>query len=128
VTVPSRGSSTTYNLRRPLYWLKGHIIARWSKRAAAKGMAMPDGLLDAPGFGLGKAEIERIVSALRWRERTRIVEVAIHPATAVDSALFGRLTESRVREYEVFRDPQLKDRLQENGIELVSFEALHSSR
>jgi len=128
VTVPGWGSPTTHNLRRPLHWLKGQVIAGWSRRAEAGGTVMPDGLLDAPGFGPGNAEIERVVAAKCWRDDARIVEVAVHPATEVNLALFGRLTESRVREYDVYRDPELKGRLQERGIELANFEALHNGR
>jgi hypothetical protein len=52
------------------------------------------------------------------------LELAIHPATRVDRNLFGALTESRIRDYELFRSPRTRAALRELGIEPVSFGAL----
>jgi hypothetical protein len=51
------------------------------------------------------------------------VELVIHPATELDPRL-GGLTESRLREHKLFRDPRLVGQLERVGIRLVGFEAL----
>jgi hypothetical protein len=60
---------------------------------------------------------------VNWRH-VGAVELVIHPAKAVESALFGGLTESRLREYETFRNPQLVGALNSAGVRLVDFNAL----
>lgn len=54
----------------------------------------------------------------------KAVELIIHPATEVREQLFGTLTESRVVEYQIFKNPQLAERLRRNGVEPVGFEVL----
>jgi predicted glycoside hydrolase/deacetylase ChbG (UPF0249 family) len=125
ITVPLRGGAALYNLRHPAYWLKGLLIGRWSTRAAARGMRMPDGIVHAPGFGAGKSQVEAIAPRMARRAGARAAELVIHPATQVEPELFGNLTETRLREYAVFRDPGLRQRLAAAGIETVGFEVLH---
>lgn len=124
ITVPRRGSALAFNLRHPLYWLKGRLIARWSARAESRGLRMPDGVVHAPGFGTGKADVEAMLGCMRWRGIRRAAELIIHPATSASGQYFGSLTESRVREYQVFRDPALVARLAGQGVRAVGFEVL----
>jgi Uncharacterized protein conserved in bacteria, COG3394 len=123
ITAPRRGSALQYYLRNPLYWLKGQVIAHWATTAARKGMRMPAGVVSTPGYGPGKAAIEQIVLRVPWPKNAP-AELVIHPATGVVTDLFGSLTESRVREYEVFRDPELVRRLRAIGVHPVGFEVL----
>lgn len=125
ITVPHTGTLTHYHLRHPMYWLKGKVIARWSRLAEAKGMRMPAGRIEAHGYGNGKAAAtEEIIKRLRWNGLKNPVELVIHPATAVEAGLFGTLTESRILEYEVFRDPGLVKRLHQARVDTVGFETL----
>lgn len=124
ITVPRSGSALGYNLRHPLYWLKGLVIGRWTDRAEALGMRLPDGIIYTPGFGQGRTAVESAVERLPWHGLRQAAEWVIHPATTADHPLLGRLTESRLQEYAIFRDPQLKERLAARGVEFVGFEAL----
>ena len=124
ITVPRSGSATSYNVRHPLYWLRGKLIARWSAAAERRGMRMPDGVVNTPGFGAGKADVEEMMNRMQWHDVRRAAELVIHPATKIHADVFGSLTESRLREYRAFRDPQLKLRLSQAGIETVGFEVL----
>lgn len=123
ITAPRHGSTLRYYLTHPLYWLKGQMIAHWVADAARQGMRMPAGVVSAPGFGPGKAAVEQIVARISWPYHAP-AELVIHPATQVMPELFGGLTESRLREYEVFRDPALAQRLAAVGVQTVGFEAL----
>ena len=124
ITVPQQGGALGYNLRHPLYWLKAQLIGRWTDRAEALGMRTPDGIIYTPGFGQGRTAVEAVAERLPWRNVRQAAEWVIHPATTTDHPLFGRLTESRLREDEVFRDPELKERLAGRGVMCVGFEVL----
>jgi chitin disaccharide deacetylase len=122
-TVPRTSTSTSYHLRHPLYWMKGRIIDRWANRVEAQGMLMPDGRIYTPGYGVDKASLEEVMRRLPWRSVKRAVEVIIHPATRVED-MFGALKESRVCEYQMFKDSGLVASLRQLGIEPVGFEGL----
>jgi predicted glycoside hydrolase/deacetylase ChbG (UPF0249 family) len=124
ITVPKRGSAASYHLRHPVYWLKGQLIGRWTSRAERRGMALPDGIIYLPGYGAGRVAIEEVAARLPWGRLRRGAEWVIHPAVTAEHPLLGRLTESRQREYELFRDPGLKERLARRGVELAGFEIL----
>jgi len=126
LTVPHDTTSARYNIRHPLYWLKGRLIARWSHQAESQGVLMPDGRIHMPGYDAGVGAFEEVVKHLQWRAIRRAVELVAHPATELREELFGSLTTSRLREYKVLRDSELVDRLHGNGIETVGFEALHN--
>lgn len=119
-------SSAGYNLRHPLFWLKGQVIAHWSDRAMAHGMRMPDGRLYAPNCQITQDTIEHIVKCLPWKSVKQAVELVIHPAIVIEEELFGSLTETRIREYRMFSDPTLITRLQQHGVHPVGFEVLRN--
>lgn len=123
ITAPRHSSTLRYYLTHPIYWLKGQIIARWAAAAEKRGLRMPAGVVSTPGFGPGKAAIDQIVTRIPWPRRLP-AELVIHPATRVIPGLFGGLTESRLREFEVFRDPTLVKRLAAMGVQTVGFEVL----
>ena len=125
ITVPRDSSERRYQLSHPRYWLKGQVIAWWSFRAEALGTVMPDARVYAPGYVEPRTMIEEIISRLPWSKVKKAVELVIHPATAVREDLFGTLTESRIAEYQTFKNPKLADRLRQSGTELVRFETLH---
>ena len=122
-TLPMHGSASAYNLRHPSYWAKGYLIHRWSARARAAGVRMPDGRLNLPGYEAGKYTPAILVDRLNWQNVHTALELVIHPAKALDPRL-GGLTESRLREHKLFRDPRLVGELERVGLRLVGFEAL----
>ena len=124
ITIPVRISTTQHQLRHPLYWLKGLIIARWSEAVEAHGTRMPAGTLEMPGATDGKGELEQVVRRPKFSQLTRPVELVIHPATMADGAVFGRLTTSRIKEYQIFRESSLVDRLAQAGVIVRGFEVL----
>jgi hypothetical protein len=124
-TVPRFQTATAYHWRHPLYWAKGTLIGRWAKRVAAQGMLMPDGRVHMPGYSIDKTSLEEAMSRLPWRSVKKAVEIIIHPATRVEN-IFGALTESRLREYDMYKDPSLMTSLLRLGIEPVGFEILQS--
>lgn len=125
LTAPNSGSPERYALTHPLYWMKGQVIANWSAQAERMGMHMPDGAIHTPGYRAGEERIEDAIKRVHWSKVRQAAELIIHPATSVDAQLFGNLTESRLRDYQVFRDPGLQERLRNAGITPVGFEVLH---
>ncbi|GAB4114783.1 MAG: ChbG/HpnK family deacetylase [Roseiflexaceae bacterium] len=125
VTIPKSGSALMFNLRHPFYWLKGVVIDRWSSAAERRGMHMPDGAIHTPGFRDGDSDIADALRRAPWRHVRRAAELIIHPATRLEPELFGNLTESRLRDYRVFSDPALKDRLIAAGMQPAGFEVLY---
>lgn len=128
VTVPAAGTRATYERRHPLYWLKGRLVALWAAGAERGGTLMPAGILTLPGFALGPAAVEAALARLDWSRVRGPVELTVHPATRVEPELFGVMTESRLREYQVFSDPGLAGRLRAAGVEPAGFEVLHADR
>jgi predicted glycoside hydrolase/deacetylase ChbG (UPF0249 family) len=122
-TVPCLQTAIAYHWRHPLYWVKGKIIAQWVKRVEAQGTLMPDGRVYMPGYPIDKASLEDGMRRLRWQSVKKAVEIIIHPATQ-DEEVFGTLKESRVREYEMYKDPDLATSLIRLGIEPVGFEGI----
>jgi predicted glycoside hydrolase/deacetylase ChbG (UPF0249 family) len=126
-TIPRSQSATVYHWRHPLYWMKGRVIGQWARRVEAQGMLMPDGRVYMPGYGVDKVSLEDVMRRLQWRSVKKAVEIIIHPAIQVEE-MFGTLTESRIREYEMYKDPALATSLLRLGIEPAGFEVLqHAS-
>lgn len=125
-TLPASGSVAAYHARHPAYWFKGHVIRHWSRRARSQGTRMPDARLYLPGYQAGSFSFPVLLERIDWRH-FEAIELVIHPATALDSKLLGGLTESRLREYAMFRDPRLVSRARRAGVELVGFAALNQS-
>lgn len=124
ITVPRHDSVARFHRRHPLYWLKGRIVAAWSADVERRGTKMPDGTITLSGFPNGIAGIEEVVEHIDWRQAPRAAEYIVHPATRIYPELFGKMTDSRLREYATFRDPDLHKRLGHRGIKIVGFEVL----
>jgi predicted glycoside hydrolase/deacetylase ChbG (UPF0249 family) len=124
MTVPNGISSLRYNLKHPQYWLKGQVISWLCSQAESRGTVMPDARLYAPDFSWTGDGLERIIQDIEWHKVTKAVEIVTHPATAVNTGLFGHLTDSRVQEYEILRERTLIDRLRECAVEPSGFESL----
>ena len=127
-TLPASGSVSVYHLRHPAYWLKGQVIRRWSKAARRAGTQMPDGRLYLPGYQPGNYALNAMLERMDWGNAGGALELVIHPAKELDAELFGGLTESRLREYQSFRNPRLAGSLEHAGVRLVGFDALHQRK
>jgi predicted glycoside hydrolase/deacetylase ChbG (UPF0249 family) len=123
-TIPFGTSELHYHFSHPSYWAKGQVLASWARQAARQGAVMPDGRLYMPGYSAGVTSLQEVLTRIDWSRVYQAIELAIHPATRVEPDLFGKLKESRVREYEIFAQPQLKDSFQQCGVRAVGFEAL----
>lgn len=125
-TVPRSQTELEYHWRHPSYWLKGWAINEWSRRAEAKGMLMPDGRVYAPGYDTDRDSLKDVLRRLKWPLVKRAVEFIIHPAKRVEK-IFGNLTESRLREYAFYRNPDLAAFFNQQGVQLATFEELRSN-
>lgn len=124
ITVPPNNQSLSlYLMRHPAYWLRGKVIAWWSRQAEAKGMIMPDGMINLIGE-TNRSALLNGVASINWGSVKKTAEMVIHPATRVNWKLFGSLTEKRILEYKMYRDPGLVRSLQEEGVEPAGFEVL----
>ena len=56
-----------------------------------------------------------MISRLPWSKVKNLVEVIIHPATAIDTDLFGSITESRLLESSSFQEFRARTRLAAQG-------------
>ncbi len=113
-----------HNLLHPVFWMKGFVIARWSQRAEARGMRMPYGKVYMHGYDISPADIEEAIGHLPWDSVNQAAELIIHPATAVEKDVMNKLKESRIREYQVFADRRLAERLHKLGVQLTGFGGL----
>jgi len=115
-TVP-----TQYYLRHPVFWIKGLVIARWSQRAKALGMCLPDGKIYIRGYELSKTGLEEAVVHVPWDSIGQAAELTIHPAAAIEDEVMHTLKDVRVREYQVYSDRRLTEGLYEQGVKLIGF-------
>jgi predicted glycoside hydrolase/deacetylase ChbG (UPF0249 family) len=127
-TVPQGSSSMKYHLQHPLYWAKGRLLARWCDRAQALGVLMPAGRFHMPGYKADSAALRQALERLPWERVSNAVELATHPATRVEAEVFGALTESRIRDYHLFRDRHLCELLRQIGVRPVGFADLRRER
>lgn len=126
-TVPRGRSALAYNVRHPAYWLKGRVVARWADQAAVYGMALPAGRLLLIGYATEWASLREGLARAKQHNGRSPLELVIHPATRIDSPRFGRLTDQRIRDYELFSRADLIERLRQIGVHPVGFEALHQA-
>ncbi len=110
-----------HHLLHPVFWLKGFVIERWSQQAEARGMRMPDGKVYTYGYDISPASIAEAIGHLPWSSISRVAELIIHPAVAIEEDVMNRLRESRIREYQVFADRGLVEGLYKLGIQLTGF-------
>lgn len=123
-TVPRDHSAARYLLRHPIFWLKGRLLARWSAAAQARGLRLPDGRAHLPGQSTDWTLLERLAERLPWQQISGAIEWVVHPATEADDPLLGALRQARRRDYDLLRQPALRDRLHNLGLRSVSFAAL----
>jgi predicted glycoside hydrolase/deacetylase ChbG (UPF0249 family) len=115
-----------YYLRHPVFWIKGLIIDRWSHRAEAKGMHMPDGKVYINGYGLNRDGIEEAIGRLPWNSVSQAAELVVHPTVEIDENVMHSLKEVRIREYEVFSDRGLVEGLRKQGVQITGFGGLEN--
>jgi predicted glycoside hydrolase/deacetylase ChbG (UPF0249 family) len=98
---------------------KTMVLNHWKKKATAKMMKSPDGLLAM------KNSIHSLLDEnvnVIWG-RAEIGELVIHPAKSVDSPYFGSMTESRIKEYSTISNMDSINSIL-NKYKLVGFENL----
>ena len=123
--VARNHAGNAYNRSHPLFWLKGKIIALWSRQAEAKGMCMPDGKVYSYGYYMNQFDFGKTLQRLNWETIRKVVEFTIHPATVIEKDYFGLLKESRINDFKIFSNPELEVEFTKYGIQSVGFEVLH---
>lgn len=128
ITVPYTGTRAAFLRSHPAYWIKGRLLSNWATGAERLGMRMPDGIVKVPGFPEGVSMVDAILERIDWAQCPRAAELTVHPAVRVEAELFGSMTESRLREFRVFSDPLLVDRLRLAGVAPTGFEVLQGAQ
>ena len=118
VIVPVSSAVWLCLAARPVYLLKRLAKGFYAARAVNRGMQMPRGLIHVPTGDQNVVEIERILTHPKLCGSDAPVELMVHPAVALEPALFGDMQDSRLIEYLILRDPDLLGRLNLAGIEL----------
>lgn len=120
VYVPARGKKTLSTTGRILEPLKRILLKHWLSNAIRKSISSPEGLITLLSEE-DKFDLEYAFSNIEWGNKT-IAEMIIHPATSKDSVYFGKITDKRIREFNLFRDPLVSEIAKKNGILLCGFE------
>lgn len=121
ILISSGGSRAAYLAAHPLFLLKGVVISYYSARAERMGMRMPLQLIYSPDFGR-EFDIIAVAASHRVPTSVRAMEMVFHPATSVVPELFGKMTDRRIQEWRLLRDPQLCGRLASAGVHCAAFE------
>lgn len=87
------------------------------------GTKMPDGRIMYFKSGDKTKDINNIGRNVQWLNN-KIIELVIHPAIVCDYPGFGTLTTERLAEWKMFTDSKTKEYLNEQNIEIVSFDAI----
>ena len=120
VVVPRAESIHSFRIKHPLFFAKGLVISRYSRRAEQLGVWMPRGLIYPSGYDKA-LEIADILKNPRLAANERPVEFVVHPANQAHPELFGDVVASRLVEYKTLRDPQFLRELAASGVTLCSF-------
>lgn len=111
------------SIGRLTFWIKGIFISYLSYQTKKLGFKMPNGLIYPFGYINYKADVEAILRTYKLQQNST-AEYVIHPATSVESSLFGTLGESRIKEYLAFRNLSLPVYVSQFGLVSVSFDEL----
>ncbi|MFA5383176.1 MAG: ChbG/HpnK family deacetylase [Eubacteriales bacterium] len=120
--VRPKGEITISASRRVIEPVKRIILKYWQLNANRIDIKSPDGLITLL-CEEDKFDLEYVFSNIVWRNK-RLGELVIHPATLNDSVYFGNITENRIKEYNLFRNPQVRELALERGIFLCGFEEI----
>jgi hypothetical protein len=103
--------------------VKEMVLNSWQNKSRKLGVSAPDGLLVRMNEA-DKLNLEYLFANVKWKKKD-IAELVIHPATDSHCVYFGELTDSRVREHEIFGDSKVLEIAQANMIKIVGFEEVH---
>lgn len=120
VYVPAKGKATLTMARRIIEPVKRLVLKYWLYNAHKLGMSFPDGLI-TPLSDDDKLDIGYMFENISWNNR-KIAELIIHPAVKNDSEYFGKITDKRIKEYHLFKDPEVIQIGKKNKIRLCGFE------
>lgn len=122
VYISPKGLSGCWN--RLVELLKKVVMDIWFGYLIPKtGTKMPDGRMMYFNSYDKTRDIDNIGKNVKWGGK-QIVELVIHPATICDYPGFGTLTKERVSEWKMFTNPQTKQYLNMQGIQIVTFDAI----
>lgn len=120
--IPSQGPRTIKLVKILFEPIKKSILRTWIKKANAMGVSSPQGILifmrDEDKFDF------RYICKHISTKKNFIGELVIHPAVCDDSKYFGTLTNQRINEYELFRNPELKKIAAELNVEICDFQKI----
>lgn len=94
--------SLKWTLTNPV---KCRMLDAWQKGSKKLGVIAPDGILVRMNEA-DKLNLPYLLENIKWRNNS-IAELIIHPSVTPDCEYFGAITEGRVREYEVFSNPDV---------------------
>lgn len=91
------------------------------------GTKLPDGRIFYFDDNQKTESIKNIGENIEWGNK-QIVELVVHPAISPSHPFFGTLTDMRVKEWKMFSSKDTLKYLNDNGIEVVTFEELNESK
>ncbi len=96
------------------------MLNNWQNDSKGLGVSSPDGLVVRMNES-DKLNLPYLFSSIVWKNN-ETAEIAIHPSASLDCEYFGDITDLRIREYEVFSNPNVVKIAEECGIKLSSFD------
>lgn len=108
--------SLKWTLTNPVKCL---MLNNWQRKSAKLGVASPDGLLVRMNEA-DKLDLPYLLSNIKWNEKN-IAEIAIHPAISGECEFFGEIRELRVKEYNIFSNPDVLGIASKCGIQISNF-------
>ncbi len=96
------------------------MLNNWQNSSKKMGIASPDGLLVRMNES-DKLNLPYLLSNINWKNN-EVAEMAIHPSVSRDCEHFGDITDLRVKEYEVFSNPEVVKIAENCGVKLANFD------
>ncbi len=120
IFVPSSngksGKSLKWTITNPI---KCRMLDSWQKKSKNMGIVSPDGILVRMNEE-DKLNLPYLLKNIKWKNKG-VAELIIHPSVTPNCEYFGGITEGRVKEYELFSNPEIKKIFVENGIQIANF-------
>ncbi len=96
------------------------MLNNWQKKSNQLGVTSPNGIMVRMNEA-DKLNLPYLFKNIEWKDNES-VEIAIHPSVSGNCEYFGSITDLRVKEFEVFSNPDVLKLASDCSVQLANFE------
>jgi len=120
IYVPSSTGKSDKSLKWTLTDpIKRRMLNLWQKKSYELGVQSPNGVLVIM-LEKDKLNPEYVFGNIQWKKNTA-AELVIHPSISAEGEFFGKITQARVDEFNLFSDNNIVSLAESFGVEISNF-------